>query len=299
MGLGRTVISLLAETVLENRKYRKAITIGRQSLVLTEDEKNYISTKLNKNHLQITSEYADEYIKSLLGLEDLKSMDISDYEGAEIIHDLNHELPEELNEKFDLLIDGGSLEHIFNIPEAIKSYMKLIKEGGDLFIVTVGNNHFGHGFYQLSPDFFYRVFSIENGFEVRKLIIEDHSYPSAELGMRNTCYEVKDPETLGKRVGLVSKRPCLIICHARRIKIKEIFKTFPIQSDYQSKSLKTEARSSTSIARYINKIINRLPKPLRDLILGNLQKIRYSFLNRSAYTKWKPFTIIKHSLKKD
>ncbi len=45
-----------------------------------------------------------------LGFDKVLSMDISKYENADIIFDLNDtELPEELNDKFDYILDGGTL----------------------------------------------------------------------------------------------------------------------------------------------------------------------------------------------
>ncbi|MGO9959041.1 MAG: hypothetical protein ACLP50_24265 [Solirubrobacteraceae bacterium] len=41
------------------------------------------------------------------------SIDASAYEGAEIVHDMNAPIPPELECKFDLVVDGGSIEHIF------------------------------------------------------------------------------------------------------------------------------------------------------------------------------------------
>ena len=62
------------------------------------------------------------------------------------------------HEKYDVVIDGGSLEHIFNFPVAISNCMMSLKKGGSLFMFTTCNNHTGHGFYQFSPELMYRIF---------------------------------------------------------------------------------------------------------------------------------------------
>jgi len=43
-------------------------------------------------------------------------MDYSDYEGAEIILDPNNIVLQEYHEKFDVVFDGGTCEHVFNVP---------------------------------------------------------------------------------------------------------------------------------------------------------------------------------------
>jgi 2-polyprenyl-3-methyl-5-hydroxy-6-metoxy-1,4-benzoquinol methylase len=57
------------------------------------------------------------------------------------------------------VFDGGTLEHIFDYPTAIKNCMKMVKPGGHLLLTTPANNWFGHGFYQFSPELFYSFVS--------------------------------------------------------------------------------------------------------------------------------------------
>ena len=45
-------------------------------------------------------------------------MDASAFEGANFVHDLNNPIPEELHCKYDAVVDGGTLEHVFNVPVA-------------------------------------------------------------------------------------------------------------------------------------------------------------------------------------
>ncbi len=33
------------------------------------------------------------------------------------------------------MVDGGTLEHIFNVPVALKSYMEMVRVGGHLILV--------------------------------------------------------------------------------------------------------------------------------------------------------------------
>ena len=77
---------------------------------------------------------------------------------------MNLPIGDDLKRKFSVVIDGGTLEHVFNFPVAIKNCMQMLDVGGHFFVHTMANNFMGHGFYQFSPELFYRVFSPENGF---------------------------------------------------------------------------------------------------------------------------------------
>lgn len=91
---------------------------------------------------------------SMLGFTEVHAIDISDYEGADIIIDLNQECPEEYHEKFDVVIDGGTLEHVFNISYAMKSICHLLKPDGIIIHASPLSGYVDHGFYSISPIFF-------------------------------------------------------------------------------------------------------------------------------------------------
>ena len=72
-------------------------------------------------------DYSDSFLRDFLDVASLTVIDISPYEGAETIHDLNLPVPETLQGRFDAVIESGSLEHIFNFPVAVANLMKLLK----------------------------------------------------------------------------------------------------------------------------------------------------------------------------
>jgi hypothetical protein len=99
----------------------------------------------------------------LLGYE-LEVLDIAAVRGGELIHDLNHPLPEGLHERYALVIDPGTLEHCFNIGQAAKNVAQMVAVGGSVFH---GNplNMYNHGFYNLNPTW-YNDFYAANGFHI-------------------------------------------------------------------------------------------------------------------------------------
>lgn len=80
-----------------------------------------------------------------MGFSDYSSIDINNELGS-IQIDLNHELKDEkLFNKFDVVTDFGSCEHVFNISECYKSVHKILKVNGLIIIIQAvrgGNGYF-------------------------------------------------------------------------------------------------------------------------------------------------------------
>lgn len=168
--------------------------------------------------------YAEPFFEAL-GAVKPEAMDNSAYEGAKLVHDLNQPIPSEWREQFDVVYDGGTLEHVFNFPVALRNAMELVKPGGRLFIHTCANNLCGHGFYQFSPELFYRTLSPDNGFEVERMIMH-------RVGPYGNWYQVSDPNAIRSRVELITFTPMEMLVQAKRVVAKEIFRQTPQQSDY-------------------------------------------------------------------
>lgn len=208
-------------------------TIGRQQILIDlnslDNLLNLFKISINKielNDLLHNDGYAESFLK-VLGANEICSIDASSYEGASLIHDMNFSIPNHLKNKFSLVIDGGCLEHIFNFPIAIKNCMEMVQKGGYFIGITPTNNLMGHGFYQFSPELYFRVFSEENGFAIKKVIAFE-SFPNA------SWYEVTDPAIIGDRVGILNFRALYLLILAQKLNDTSIFSHPPQQSDYIS-----------------------------------------------------------------
>lgn len=164
-----------------------------------------------------------EWVLQGLGAEKVDSVDVSSYEGATILHDMNLPLPEVHRGKYTALVECGTLEHVFNFPVAIRNCMELLEVGGRLLCCTVANNFCGHGFYQFSPELFFRVLSPTNGFEMERFIACDAHYESE-------WYAVADPAEVRTRVAIGGPYPAMLMVQARKTADRP-FQT-PQQSDY-------------------------------------------------------------------
>ena len=57
----------------------------------------------------------------MLGAQTIDAIDCSDYESATVVHDLNCQVTADFQVRYDLVFDGGTFEHAFNLPTALKS----------------------------------------------------------------------------------------------------------------------------------------------------------------------------------
>lgn len=98
---------------------------------------------------------------------DLEVIDIAALRGGEIIQDLNRPVPEALHGRYALVLDPGTLEHCFDIAQAVKNVAEMVAVGGCVFH---GNpmNLYNHGFYNLNPTWYHDFYGA-NGFEIRTL----------------------------------------------------------------------------------------------------------------------------------
>lgn len=169
--------------------------------------------------------FAEEFFH-FLGAKEIVSADRSDYEGATFLHDLNRPFPEKMRGTFDLVMDGGTLEHIFDFPAALRHCLELVSVGGHFITITPANQWMGHGFYQFSPELYFRIFQAENGFRLRKIVLFDCAKTDAPF------YEVHDPATTSTRVQLSSRQLISMAVLAQKTADVPMFSTPPQQSDY-------------------------------------------------------------------
>jgi hypothetical protein len=219
------------------------------------------------------SQYSEPFLRAI-GATQPYSMDASNFEGAEFVHDLNTPVPAALRGRFDTVFDGGTLEHVFNFPVGLRNCMEMLRVGGRFFTHTCANNLCGHGFYQLSPELFYRAFSAENGFEVERVVLH-------RIGPYNRWYEVPDPNSIRSRIELLSFTPIQMMVQARKIAAVEPFAKAPQQSDY-TVLWQEIAKGGSASANGSGKHLQRSFPGLARL----LNVLRYAYIFYKDQTLW-------------
>ncbi len=234
--------------------FNRTLTLGRQGFCYAPGELrrlfrdfNFPLTEEQMRYFQNPSKdfNADKFLQ-ILGANEIISVDASNFEGATFLHDLNERFPENMRGRFDVVLDGGTLEHVFDFPSALRYCLELLAPGGHFITMPPANQNMGHGFYQFSPELFFRVFSPENGFRLRKIVLYDAWKADAVF------YEVNDPALVG-RVETNSSPSLILMVLAQRIPGVPMLTVRPQQSDYAAiwqKNGGSETRPSQPIGKF-------------------------------------------------
>jgi SAM-dependent methyltransferase len=137
--------------------------------------------------------YSEPFFEKL-GFTSVDSMDVSDFEKASIIQDLSADLPKKLKRKFDVIYDGGTCEHIFDLPTAYRNINKMLKPGGVLIGHSPCNNWVNHSFYQINPEMVYEFWEATLGYEVLHCALQPIKPAHARKVVTTT-----NPNVTGKR----------------------------------------------------------------------------------------------------
>ena len=201
------------------------------------------------------------------GSTKVESIDNSTYEGATHILDMNKPLPLDLYGEFDTVIDGGSLEHIFNVPQALRNLSNLCRIGGQIIHILPSNNFCGHGFWQFSPELFISLYSTEHGYGETEVFL-------ADLSNSDKWFQVKKP-IHGKRVNVRTSSEVYVLLRTVLLRRDFIHENIQ-QSDYVyewNKAVFTAQPISSADRLNFKKVIKRFP-----ILYGVLSKIYYLYL---------------------
>lgn len=114
----------------------------------------------------------------------LSIVDFTQDRGMEVVANLND--PHDLG-KFDLVIDPGTLEHCFNIGQAILNAANAVKVGGRLFHLSPLNMA-NHGFFNICPTMYHDFYS-QNGWSAEMAVIPARDIPAHQTERFNAFVE--------------------------------------------------------------------------------------------------------------
>jgi SAM-dependent methyltransferase len=166
MGIARISARLLLSEAAKRPFSGRVLQLGRQHLFFDErDLRSWAEThgvKLMTKHIArnkrpplMNSVYMDDgSFFAMLGFDQVESCDYSDDEKPTFLLDLNRPIPDELVGRFDIVYDGGTMEHLYDPPQALRNIHALLKEGGRIIHHSPSTNHVDHGFYMFSPCLF-------------------------------------------------------------------------------------------------------------------------------------------------
>jgi hypothetical protein len=222
--------------------------------------------------------YAEPFYK-WLGAEKIDSFDISDYEGATRIWDMNSTLPERFEGCYDFVFDGGTLEHVFHYPMALRGALALAEIGGCFLSATPANSCLGHGFYQLGPDLPYALFHAQNGYACGQVLV-------AEMRRKIRFYQVLPPEPARGRALASTPWPATMFFWGDRVGAVPDHLT-AVQPDYAEAWREGSHHERASVTptlpnRLARAILSRMPAPwVMDLL--RMAKLIYVTITGNAF----------------
>ncbi len=206
--------------------FGRTLTLGRQGFAISRRELQ----EETGHRVGEGEEFIERLLAEVYGSTTVDSLDLSPFEGASVAHDLNMEVPAHLVSAFDTVIDFGTLEHVFNVSQALRGTEEMCAPGGMVLHAVPSNGFCGHGMYQFSPEFFFSFYTENAGYDQFDLFL-------AEYGGRSFgkyWWHAERPEAGRRLEPNLSKRPMGILCAARRsLEERKTAERTIYQSDYE------------------------------------------------------------------
>ena len=162
--------------------------LGRQTVILGIDraialirshgvEPHPVGLEIDRQTLgaqSVGAEYvSDRTFFGMLGVHKVLAIDHADYEGAEIILDLNEPVPEAYHGSVDFVFGGSVLDNIFDPAAYMKNVARLLKPGGRLFDQNILSQHH-HPYCLVSPAWVLDYFVV-NRFRYCLVYVTEHA----------------------------------------------------------------------------------------------------------------------------
>jgi len=240
----RTVCRTLKD--LQSSKRLTVATLGYPDLLVTETM--FKNQGIDTNKLEVRKKFADTSMHKKLrakleadGTEHLYTaesffdyfnmnidvFDVYSHLGIERILDLNESLPFAYVDKYDLILDVGTLEHCFNVGQAFKNIMQMTKLNGSIFMAGPASK-INHGFWNFNPTAYTDIFH-QNGWVIKDLIgVKGTTRDIGELVEHNLDYFIPDPEN--RKMYPNKPEEVIIMCIAKKVKQQEF--QYPLQMKY-------------------------------------------------------------------
>jgi hypothetical protein len=235
MGIDYTCCEALLYSLQYTKSKTNLLTFGRQGIHIPMNMVNNFLDKYNFDCMEYNYD-KNIFCENLLlhlGFGNIDSIDNSNYEDANIIHNLNLPISNNLK-KYDYILDCGTIEHIFNTPQVCENIINLLNHDGIYLSVTPNNNFSGHGIYQFSPEFYLSAFSKEYGMEIKSLYL-------AKVGSGITDWidvnNLNIEETFGRNISKFDgNEPVYIIAIIKKIsnERKNLISDSPNQNSYEN-----------------------------------------------------------------
>jgi hypothetical protein len=202
----------------------------------------------------------------LLGFRDVKAVDASPFEGAEIVLDLNKPIGKDLEGRADLIVDPSTLDNIFDPTTGLRNIARLLKPGGRCMLVNMGNTsptYSGIPYTMFTPTWFYDYFAA-NDFEACDV------YAHVYVGHYGVSHQLDHDHALQQRTAVkpVPSRWPLIVCVFAEKGAGSTWDRMPTHPKHRSEA--AWARFRASVERFKRSSRPPLLRSDHDMVLPDI-----------------------------
>lgn len=177
MGINKQILKLL----LAEEDYKpingEFLCIGKQTVNVSQSDLenlfinragySYLKNLYDNNIFDISTRHSNntiydhDLLKCISDSAHYNCLDRSDYEGANIIQDMNEIIKDDYVGKFDFIYDGGCLDNVFDPVTFLINSNKMLKPGGRIAHLNVAGSTLG-AYLMLSPEWFFSYYAVNN-----------------------------------------------------------------------------------------------------------------------------------------
>jgi len=293
MGIAAPVARFILKEHVRKPIVGRAAFIGRQTIPLTEKQaikmirnegiqvRNIKAQQDNDTTVGKGKGFIDEVsFFNLFTTLDITFIDVTDYEKAQVIHDMCEPLPDNLKGKFDFVWNGSCLDNIFDAASAQRHSCDLLGPNGRIITMEMQNSHY-RAYGAFSQGWFFDYYAINNFSEA-----EIYSCVFKKDRIWNGPYKVFSPgsEALsGVTFPVASGRNPVITLAIATKSPKTITYLSPIQSHYRPDNSVYESSykrfaTTPKLLKIKSKNIFRTKKALGGFIeFEGLRGVRYGY----------------------
>lgn len=233
MGIDIPALRLLLLARRRHGDFGATISLGRQWIPLAPE---VVAATIGVQGPYYHNGHAELLLTNHFGATVVDAIDQSNWEGANILHDLNEPVPADLHDRYDTVLDFGTTEHVFDVRRALLNCTAMAKPGGQILHVVPANDFCGHGFWQFSPEVFFSLYAEDRGYRDTQVFVANVDKPE--------WFAEVEQNAIGWRTEVRSSEPTYVV--ARTVVGSKPEPKAVQQSDYAHLWRSTgESRNST------------------------------------------------------
>lgn len=176
MGLPSPLINFFLKENQHRLINGKILTLGRQTILCSPKNLNRklkdFNLKWNPSQAEIDTSttfsnnskndfVSDRSFFESFGVKNIDVLDVTNYEGANIIHDMSMPVPEKYKNKWDFIFNGSILDNMFDPAQAMRNISEMLSESGRVLHIEMASN-LAFEYLMFSVDWFFDYYIVNN-----------------------------------------------------------------------------------------------------------------------------------------